>query len=54
MKKAEKMLIIFMIIICSFVIIPQSEVRADDEAKEESISVSGIVKGIRPTDPTED
>ena len=54
MKKAEKILIIFMIIICSFVIIPQSEVRADDEAKEESISVSGIVKGIRPTDPTED
>lgn len=54
MRKAEKMLIIFMIIICSFVIIPQSEVRADDEAKEESISVSGIVKGIRPTDPTED
>ena len=50
MKKAEKMLIIFMIIICSFVIIPQSKV----EAADGSISVSGIVKGLRPTDPTED
>ena len=50
MRKAEKMLIIFMIIICSFGIIPQSKVEATDG----SISVSGIVKGIRPTDPTED
>ena len=43
MRKAEKMLIIFMIIICSFGIIPQSKVEATDG----SISVSGIVKGIR-------
>ena len=33
MRKAEKMLIIFMIIICSFGIIPQSKVEATDGAE---------------------
>lgn len=48
MKKIVNMLII-MIMICGFIILPQGQVRAAGET-----TVSGIVKGIRPIDPTED
>lgn len=48
MKKIVNMLII-MLMICGFIILPQGQVRAAGET-----TVSGIVKGIRPIDPTED
>ena len=48
MKKIVNMLII-MIMICGFIILPQGQVKAAGET-----TVSGIVKGIRPIDPTED
>lgn len=49
MKKIVNMLIIIMIMICGFIILPQGQVRAAGKT-----TVSGIVKGIRPIEPTED
>lgn len=52
MKKIIK-IILFVFVICSFIVIPQNNVKAVNESAEET-SVSGIIKGLRPTSPSQD
>ena len=62
MKKISKVLIILIIIFCGIYIYPQNIVNAEQTVKEPTsdggteggISISGIVKGIRPINPSQE